>query len=274
MSAKHNNLLEAFVSEFDVPIAEIGFDLSPMIEKGYTVGVLRQAERAWWFLFDCLKKESLRTMVRQAGSPSKAFRTLRDHFMPLSESQIRIYEEKLNSLRIRSNENPSTFFTALRETLGVLQMLGVTKSDRDVCNVILAGLPREYENTRENLNTFCKLDPIAMDVRIRDKYLDLLAQKPKKDRGVALAAVVRKTKTNKSKPPAAAAGASKVFKGRCFKCNEKGHMAKDCKARVFVHPCQAEKSEDGKEDDSGEHSVSALLSHAQRSLSLFPRIRH
>ena len=87
----------------------IEFDLTPMIEKGYTVGVLRQAETAWWFLFDCLKKDSLKTMVRQAGSPSKAFRALRDHFLPLSKSQIRVQEEKLKSLRMRSGENPSTF---------------------------------------------------------------------------------------------------------------------------------------------------------------------
>ena len=117
----------------------IEFDLTPMIEKGYTVGVLRQAETAWWFLFDCLKKGSLKTMVRQAGSPSKAFRALRDHFLPLSESQIRV-QEKLKSLRMRSGENPSTFFTSLREVLGILQMLDVHKNDREVSNLMLAGL--------------------------------------------------------------------------------------------------------------------------------------
>ena len=86
------------------------------------MGVVRQAEMAWWFLFDCLKKDSLKTMARRAGSPSKAFRVLRDHFLPLSQSQIRVQEEKLKSLRMRSNENPATFFASMRETLGVLQM--------------------------------------------------------------------------------------------------------------------------------------------------------
>ena len=28
-SAKHNNLYEAFVSEAEIPIADIGFDLTP-----------------------------------------------------------------------------------------------------------------------------------------------------------------------------------------------------------------------------------------------------
>ena len=55
LSAKHNNLYEAFVSEAKIPIADIGFDLTPMVEKGYSVGMLRLAETAWWFLFDCLK---------------------------------------------------------------------------------------------------------------------------------------------------------------------------------------------------------------------------
>ena len=90
LSARHNNLYEAFVSEIEIPIAVIGFDLTPWIEKGFNVGVIRQAEMAWWFLFDCLKKYSLKTMARHAGSPSKAFRVLEDHFLPLSQSQIRV----------------------------------------------------------------------------------------------------------------------------------------------------------------------------------------
>ena len=61
-------------------------------------------------------------MARHAGSPSKAFRVLKDHFLPLSQSQIRVQEEKLKSLRMRSNENPATFFASMRETLGVPQI--------------------------------------------------------------------------------------------------------------------------------------------------------
>ena len=68
------------------------------------MGVIRQAEMAWWFLFDCLKKDSLQIMVRHAGSPSKAFRVLKDNFLPLSRSQIRVRVEKLKSLRMCSNE--------------------------------------------------------------------------------------------------------------------------------------------------------------------------
>ena len=94
------------------------------------MGVIRQAEMAWWFLFDCLKKDSLKTMARHAGPPSNAFRVLKDHFLPLSQSQIRVQEEKLKSLRMRSNENPAAFFASMRETRGVQQMLGVKKDDR------------------------------------------------------------------------------------------------------------------------------------------------
>ena len=61
-------------------------------------------------------------MARHAGSLSKAFRVLKGHFLPLSQSQIRVQEEKLKSLRMRSNENPATFFASMRETLGVPQI--------------------------------------------------------------------------------------------------------------------------------------------------------
>ena len=87
---------------------------------------------AWWLLFDCLKTGILKTIARHAGSPSKAFRELMDNFMPLSQSQIRVKEEKLKFLRMRSNKTPATFFACIRETLGVLLMLKVKKDYREV----------------------------------------------------------------------------------------------------------------------------------------------
>ena len=33
LSARHSNLYEAFVSEAEIPIADIGFDLTPWVEK-------------------------------------------------------------------------------------------------------------------------------------------------------------------------------------------------------------------------------------------------
>ena len=49
---------------------------------------------------------------------------------------------------MRPHENPTSFFTSLKEALGVLQMLDVKKDDREVSNLLLAGLPSEYRNLR------------------------------------------------------------------------------------------------------------------------------
>ena len=176
LRARHNNLYEAFVSEVEIPIEDIGFDLTPWVEKGFNVGVIRQADMAWWFLFDCLKKDSLKTMARHAGTPSKAFRALKDHFLPLSQSQIRLQEEKLKSLRMRSNENPATFFASMRETLGVEQMLEVKKDDREVCNLMLEGLSHEYKTLRETFVVLCPNDPSFIETEVRERYLGLQAQ--------------------------------------------------------------------------------------------------
>ena len=123
------------------------------------------------FLFDCLKKDSLKTMARHAGSPTNAFRVLRDHFVPLNQSQIRVQEEKLKSLRIRSNENPATFFASMRETLGVLQMLEVKKDDREVYNLMLEGLSHEYKTLRETLVVFCPNDRSFIKAKVRERCL-------------------------------------------------------------------------------------------------------
>ena len=152
---------------------------------------------AWWFLFVCLKKDTLKTMARHAGSPSKAFCVLKDHFLPLSQSQIRVQEEKLKSLRMRSNENPATFFPSMRETLGVLQMLEVKKDDREVCNLMLEGLSHEYKTLREALVVFCPNDPSFIETKVRERYLDLRAQGgSKKHSSVAL---VSRTERKSSK---------------------------------------------------------------------------
>ena len=175
LSARHNNLYEAFVSEIEIPIADISFHLTSWVEKGFNVGVIRQANMAWWFLFDCMNKDSLKTMARHAGSPSKAFRVLKDRFLPLSQSQIRVQKEKLKSLRMHSNENPATFFASMSETLGVLQMLEIKKDDRKVCNLMLEGLSHEYKTLRETLVVFCPTDPSFIEIKVRERHLDLQA---------------------------------------------------------------------------------------------------
>ena len=202
LGARHNNLYEAFVSEIEIPIADIGFDLTPWVDKGFNVGVICQAEMAWWFLFECLKKDSLKTMARHAGSPSKAFRVLKDHFLPLSQSQIRVQEEKLKSLRMRSNENPATFFASMRETPGVLQMLEVKKDDREVCNLMLDGLSHEYKTLRKTLVVFCPHDPSFIETKVRERYLDLQAQGgSKKHSSVALVSRTERKSSKKHNKP-------------------------------------------------------------------------
>ena len=47
LRARHNNLYEAVVSEIDISMAGIGFDLTPWTEKGFNMGMIRQAEMTW-----------------------------------------------------------------------------------------------------------------------------------------------------------------------------------------------------------------------------------
>ena len=163
-------------------------------------------------------------MARHAGSPYKAFRALKDHFLPLSQSQIRV-QEKLKSLHMRPNQNPATFFASIRETLGVLQMLEVKKDDREVCNLMLEGLSPEYKTLRETLVVFCTNDPSFIETKVRERYLDLLAQGgSKKQSSVALVSRPERKKNNtgrkhsKSKTNSESdSSKKKSFQGKCFK---------------------------------------------------------
>ena len=188
-------------------------------------------------------------MASHAGSPSKAFRVLKDHFLPLSQSQIPVQEEKLKSLRMRSNENPATFFASVRETLGVLQMLEVKKNDREVYNLMLEGLSHEYKTLSETLVVFCPNDSSFIETKVSERYLDLQAQGSSKKHSSSVALVSRterkSSKKYNNKPKSNSESGSskkKIFLEKCFKGGKKGHSRKDCLARIIAHPTQTGKS--------------------------------
>ena len=128
---------------------------------------------------------------------------LKNHFLPLSQSQIRVQEEKLKSLRMRSNDNFATFFASMRKTLCVLQMLEVKKHDREVCNLMLEELSKEYKTLHEAFVVFCPNDPSFIKTKVRGHYLDLQAQSGSKKHGsVALVsrAERKSSKKHNNKP--------------------------------------------------------------------------
>ncbi|CAB1104587.1 unnamed protein product [Ectocarpus sp. CCAP 1310/34] len=157
---------------------------------------------------------------------------------------------------MRTNENPSTFFASMRETLGVLQMLKVKKEDREVCTLMLEGLFHEYKTLRETLVVFCPNDPAFIETNVRERYLDLQTQTGAKKHSAALVSRAERKRSRKpihAKPksrPESDSSKKKTFQGTCFKCGEKGHMRTDCLARVIAHPSQTGKSEN-REDKTG-----------------------
>ena len=96
-------------------------------------------------------------------------------------------------------------------------------------------------------------NPLGIETHVRERYLDLQTVNTMKTAGVAPAAKVQKKNSAKTKPKRSNfdSCATKVFRGKWFKCQETGHIANDCLARVLTHPSQTGKSEDSKEADGG-----------------------
>ena len=63
---------------------EIGIDLSHMLTRGYTASQVEKVHVTWWHLFNAGTCESVRPMIHGAGTPSKAWRCLNEHYSSLS----------------------------------------------------------------------------------------------------------------------------------------------------------------------------------------------
>ena len=88
MHARQCGLYEAYTTTDDIPVVHIGVDLAPLTSQGFTVGEIKRAQAAWWHLDDCITSKSVRAMVNNADSPSKAWRVFNDHFLPLMLTSI------------------------------------------------------------------------------------------------------------------------------------------------------------------------------------------
>ena len=112
-------------------------------------------------------------MVHNAGSSSKTWRTVNNHYLPLSDAQKILYEHKLSRMQMKQGEDPHIFFSQLNEVLGGLLMLGVEKDDRVVCSLMLNELARDYSNVIENIRIMYPRNREAIERHVRDKYLEL-----------------------------------------------------------------------------------------------------
>ena len=121
-------------------------------------------------------------------------------------------------------------------------MLEVKNDDRVVCNLMLDELSHEYKTLLETLVVFCPNDPSFIETKVRQRHLDLQAQRgSKKHSSVALVCrtAIKSSKKHNNKPMSnSESDASKknAFQGKCSKCGEKGHLRKDCLARIIAHP--------------------------------------
>lgn len=233
-----------------------------MLVRGYTVSQLKRAQVSWWYLFNAVTNESVRAMIHNAGSSSKAWRTLNEHFLPLSDSQINLFEHKLALLKMKQGEDPHIFFSQLKEILGVLLMLEVKKDDREICSIMLKGLTREYSSVRENMVIHFPRNKEMIEKHVRNKFLELSVD-PKSAKPYAQALVAKGGKEGRRKKslhPKSVKAPKDSSQRKCWICKEPGHIMRECRAHVVVHPSQARK--ESSEDTGGEFAASRALSVA------------
>ena len=73
MHARQCGLFEAFTTSNDISMADVGVDLTPKIEQGYTVGEVKRAQSAWWHPLECVTSDSVKAMVYSAVESFSCF---------------------------------------------------------------------------------------------------------------------------------------------------------------------------------------------------------
>ena len=176
MHARQCGLYEAYTTTTEIPVVYIGVQFVTLAAQSFTIGEIKQAQATWWHLDDCITSKSVRAIMNNADSPSKARSVLNDYFLPLTYANIIFCEHRLSHLKMKHGEDPHVFFSPLKEVLNVLLMLGVEKDDRAVRSLMLRRFTREFEMVKSAMIIHFSRDREAIETHIRNAYLNFSVQ--------------------------------------------------------------------------------------------------
>ena len=201
---------------------------------------------AWDQLVLSLSGTAFSVIQEADGDAHEAWKLLLDKYDVSSEKQISLTDvtEGWNNSRLRSTKvDPDDWFTYLYRVNARFRKIKTEygKDDDQVKAHVLVNLPEEYKAIQTNLRMNPTYSYKDYRTHIHNHWLSRLGGKEMIEKGTCESFLGTKQGSSESMGEVALYTDSKkgTFKGRCRKCGQVGHKAKDCKSekKRFTGKC-------------------------------------
>ena len=229
--------------KFDVYLLEDG---SKSTDNDVVDNYVNGNADAWDQLVLSLSGTAFSVIQEADGDAHEAWKLLLDKYDVSSEKQISLTDvtEEWNNSRLRSTKvDPDDWFTYLYRVNVRFKKIKTEygKDDDQVKAHVLVNLPEEYKAIQTNLRMNPTYSYKDYRTHIRNHWLSRLGGKEMIEKGTCETFLGAKQDSSESTGEAALYTKSKkgTFKGRCCKCGQVGHKAKDCKSekKRFTGKC-------------------------------------
>jgi len=206
------------------------------------------------------------TKLRRYTNARDLWAALAAEFKPKGSARAITLRRQLNMMAMEDNESPVLYFNRGWELVGQLGEMGIDIDDHHLLSALLAGLSTRFELTSAVMqnNRNLTLREALEDLQAADDRFALERAKSKRKGGkpattdgvvLVAAAPARKGRTHTRAKMSQEERTERFKNHTCYKCQEKGHLKRDCRNKYKPRPTQ-----EANADEVGNAGV-AMLAH-------------
>jgi len=159
-----------------------------------------KADAAWRSLITTCQGVAL-DLVLQSESPSEAWTTLKAHYETNTQGKRRYVRQELHNTSMVQGENPAEFMLRVDQVVRELRRLGASVDEEEIINVMLKGLTKEYDDSRNLLNAEEELTRARIEHVLQQRF-ESIAKDQRPFRGTRVMTVRAAAKDNQEQTTA------------------------------------------------------------------------